>query len=139
MRVLIDTNVLLDAVARREPFSQNADKIIELCRQEKILGMIAAHTVVNAFYILRKNFSVAELKELFLSLCEFIYVEPVDIAKIIQALQDDNFSDFEDSLQEKCAANFSANYIITRDLKDYRQSAVPAITPEDFLEIFNQQ
>ena len=74
IRILIDTNVLIDSIARREPFCIYSDKIIDFCKQEIISGTIAGHSVLNAMYILRKNFSLPELKELFLSICEFLYV-----------------------------------------------------------------
>ena len=70
MLILIDTNVLLDVIARREPHVVFSEKVIDLCRQEIINGAIAGHSVLNAMYVLRKNFTLAERKEIFLSLCE---------------------------------------------------------------------
>ena len=108
MLILIDTNVLLDVIARREPYVIFSEKVIDLCRQEIINGAIAGHSVLNAMYVLRKNFTLEERKEIFLSLCEFLYVESVDFGKIIQALKDDDFSDFEDCLQMQCALSLRA-------------------------------
>lgn len=139
MLILIDTNVLLDVIARREPHVIFSEKVIDLCRQEIINGAIAGHSVLNAMYVLRKNFTLAERKEIFLSLCEFLYVESVDFGKIIQALKDDNFSDFEDCLQTQCALNLRADYIVTRNVKDFVASEIPAVTPEEFLKIFEEQ
>lgn len=138
MLILIDTNVLIDFIAKREPFYIFSEKIIDLCRQEIIDGAIAGHSVLNAMYILRKNFSLSELKAIFLNLCEFLYIEPVDFEKILSALKDDNFSDFEDCVQMQCALNFRADYIVTRDIKDFRGSEIPAITPEDFCKILSE-
>ena len=135
MLILIDTNVLIDFIAKREPFYIFSEKVIDFCRQEIIDGAIAGHSVLNAMYILRKNFSLSELKAIFLNLCEFLYIEPVDFEKILSALKDDNFSDFEDCVQMQCALNFRANYIVTRDIKDFRGSEIPAVTPEDFCRI----
>ena len=135
MLILIDTNVLIDFIAKREPFYVFSEKIIDFCRQEIIDGAIAGHSVLNAMYILRKNFSLSELKAIFLNLCEFLYIEPVDFEKILSALKDDNFSDFEDCVQMQCALNFRADYIVTRDIKDFRGSEIPAVTPEDFCRI----
>lgn len=135
MLILIDTNVLIDFIAKREPFYIFSEKVIDFCRQEIIDGAIAGHSVLNAMYILRKDFSLSELKAIFLNLCEFIYIEPVDFEKILSALKDDNFSDFEDCVQMQCALNFRADYIVTRDIKDFRGSEIPAITPEDFCKI----
>lgn len=139
MLILIDTNVLLDVIARREPYVIFSEKIIDLCRQEIINGAIAGHSVLNAMYVLRKNFTLEERKEIFLSLCEFLYVESVDFGKIIQALKDDNFSDFEDCLQMQCALSLRADYIVTRNVKDFAASEIPAVTPEEFLKILEEQ
>ena len=139
MLILIDTNVLLDVIARREPYVIFSEKIIDLCRQEIINGAIAGHSVLNAMYVLRKHFTLKERKEIFLSLCEFLYVESVDFKKIIQALKDDNFSDFEDCLQTQCALSLRADYIVTRNVKDFAASEIPAVTPEDFFNILEAQ
>lgn len=139
MLILIDTNVLLDVIARREPHVTFSEKVIDLCRQEIISGAIAGHSVLNAMYVLRKNFALEERKEIFLSLCEFLYVESIDFGKIIQALKDDNFSDFEDCLQMQCALSLRADYIVTRNVKDFTASEIPAVTPEDFLKILEER
>lgn len=139
MLILIDTNVLLDVIARREPYVIFSEKVIDLCRQEVINGAIAGHSVLNAMYVLRKNFTLTERKEIFLSLCEFLYVESVDFGKIIQALKDDDFSDFEDCLQMQCALSLHADYIVTRNVKDFAASEIPAVTPEEFLKILEEQ
>ena len=139
MLILIDTNVLLDVIARREPYVVFSEKVIDLCRQEIINGAIAGHSVLNAMYVLRKNFTLTERKEIFLSLCEFLYVESIDFGKIIQALKDDDFSDFEDCLQMQCALSLRADYIITRNIKDFTASEIPAVTPEDFFNILEEQ
>ena len=139
MLILIDTNVLLDVIARREPYVIFSEKVIDLCRQEIINGAIAGHSVLNAMYVLRKNFTLEERKEIFLSLCEFLYVESVDFGKIVQALKDDDFSDFEDCLQMQCALSLRADYIVTRNVKDFAASEIPAVTPEEFLKILEEQ
>ena len=139
MLILIDTNVLLDVIARREPYVIFSEKVIDLCRQEIINGAIAGHSVLNAMYVLRKNFTLTERKEIFLSLCEFLYVESVDFGKIVQALKDDDFSDFEDCLQMQCALSLHADYIVTRNVKDFAASEIPAITPEKFLKLLEEQ
>ena len=75
---------------------------------------------------------MTELKEIFLSLCEFLYVESVDFGKIIQAF-------FEDCLQMQCALSLRADYIVTRNVKDFAASEIPAVTPEEFLNILEEQ
>ena len=135
MRVLIDTNILLDALLGREPHFDNADKIIKLCADKKIEGFMAAHSIPNIFYILRKDMSEESRREVLLNLCDILMVASIDFNKIISALQNKDFSDLEDCLQSICAKDVKANYIITRNIKDFTSSEVPAILPEDFLAL----
>ncbi len=103
MRILVDTNILLDAMIGREPFYQNADTILHLCASKKIEGYIAAHSIPNMFYILRKNYSEEDRRAILLGLCQILRVEGIDTEKICSALQNSAFSDFEDCLQAECA------------------------------------
>ena len=135
MRVLIDTNILLDALLGREPYFDNADKIIKLCADKKIVGFMAAHSIPNIFYILRKDMPEENRREVLLTLCNILMVEGIDSIKLMSALRNKEFSDLEDCLQSICAKNVKADYIITRNIKDFTNSEVPAILPEDFLKI----
>ena len=135
MRVLVDTNILLDALLGREPYFDNADKIIKLCADKKIVGFMAAHSIPNIFYILRKDMLEENRREVLLTLCNILMVEGIDSIKLMSALRNKEFSDLEDCLQSICAKNVKADYIITRNIKDFTNSEVPAILPEDFLKI----
>ena len=136
MNVLIDTNILLDFIQHRENFS-DSEIIIKLCASGDINGFMAAHSVPNMFYILRKNFTDEERREILLSLVELIPVASIDQTKIIAALNQKTFLDFEDCLQTECAKVVKADYIITRNVKDYEESKVKAITAADFLKLNN--
>ncbi|MDE6128220.1 MAG: PIN domain-containing protein, partial [Lachnospiraceae bacterium] len=70
MVVLIDTNIIVDFLMKREPYAEEAIKIVELCNQKKVSGCIAAHTISNLFYILRKEFSVLQRREVLGALCK---------------------------------------------------------------------
>lgn len=133
MRVLIDTNVILDALTGRQPYFENADKIIKICADKKVEGYLAAHSISNIFYILRKDMSVDERKSALMNLCEILTVEGVDSAKVVSALKNERFSDLEDGLQDECANAVDADYIVTRNIKDFRNSTVEAILPEELL------
>lgn len=134
MRVLLDTNILIDYISERKPFTENARTILMLCMEKKVDGCIAAHSVMNAFYILRKEMSVAERRSFLLDICRFLTVVGIDKTKIVSALENEDFSDVEDRLQVECADEFSAEYIITRNIKDFSGSEIPAIQPDDFLK-----
>jgi predicted nucleic acid-binding protein len=96
---------------------------------------MAAHSITNIFYILRKKLSPEERKEILLSLCDILTVSGVDHAKLLEALQSNTVDDIEDCLQMNCAKAVGADYIITRDLEDFVQSPIPAISPENFLTL----
>ena len=136
MRILGDTNVLRDYVLLREPFAQDARKIIDYCRREIIDGVIAAHSVADMFYILRKNISVDERRRSLLRLCDIFQVEAIDKDKLKRALINEDFSDFEDCLQMECALSFEADCIVTRNVGDYTASKVPCIDPKNFCAMF---
>lgn len=134
--MLIDTNVILDNLLEREPNTECAEKIFGFCATGRLKGYVAAHSILDAFYIMRKHFSIAERCETLLKVCEIVSIVSVDERKIVDALKYDDFRDFEDCVVAKCAESCNADYIITRNVKDFAESGVPAITAEDFLNKF---
>ena len=132
-RILIDTNVLLDYLLTREPYYENAKKIVSACVERKISGCIAAHSISNIFFILRKDYSAEERRKLLISLCKIFDVEGIDRETLLAGLQNKDFVDFEDCLQMECAKSYGAKYIVTRNVADYATSEVVAITPEEYL------
>ena len=88
MKILIDTNVLIDFLTKRNPlFYQSAGNIINSCFSGSIQGYIAAHTVMNSFYVLRKNYNLNQLKNIFSSLSRRIKIVSVDNNKILPILK----------------------------------------------------
>jgi predicted nucleic acid-binding protein len=134
MVVLIDTNIILDHLISRAPYGDIAGTIFQYCFQGKCSGYVAAHSITNIFYILRKQFSPAERKRLLLGLCDFIEVVGVQKLQLIDALNNETFGDLEDCLQTECAKAVNADYIITRNINDFTYSSIPVILPEDFLK-----
>ena len=132
-KILIDTNVLLDYLLEREPFVEEAKEIIRACTDGKVKGCIAAHSIPNMFFILRKDFDEKERREILLNLCKIFDVEGIDKVKIVSGLENGKFSDFEDCLQMECAKSYEADYIVTRNISDYDSSEIKAILPKDYL------
>lgn len=133
-KILIDTNVLLDYLLTREPFYEDARKVILACAEGKIKGCIAAHSIPNMFFILRKDYDAKERREILFNLCSIFDVEGIDKNKLLAGLQNEDFSDFEDCLQMECAKAYGAEYIITRNIADYKISEVKAVLPKDYLK-----
>ena len=134
-KILIDTNVLIDYLLEREPFFEDAKKVILSCTNGETKGCIAAHSLSNMFFILRKDYDAKERREVLLNLCKIFDVEGIDKAKLISGLQNENFSDFEDCLQMECAKSYEADYIVTRNVSDYATSEIKAILPKDYIEL----
>ncbi len=134
MVVLVDTNIIIDALANREPYADNAKKILEKCAAREVTGILAAHSIPNMFYIFRKNFSQDERRFLLKNLCNIFKISDLNAKKILAALENEKFVDFEDCLQEECAVESMADYIVTRNPADFANSRVKVILPEKFLE-----
>lgn len=134
MVVLVDTNIIIDALANREPYADNAKKILEKCAAREVTGILAAHSIPNMFYILRKNFSQDERRFLLKNLCNIFKISDLNAKKILAALENEKFVDFEDCLQEECAVESMADYIVTRNPADFANSRVKVILPEEFLK-----
>lgn len=134
MLVLIDTNIVLDILEKRLPFYESSNDVLSLCASKKIKGCIALHSVSNIFYILRKRYSVEDRRRLLLGILNFLQIANASHENVRHALERNDFPDFEDCLQDECASQNHADYIITRNIDDFLNSNIPAITPSDFLK-----
>lgn len=136
MVVLIDTNVLLNYLTNREDaYLKHSVKIVEMCARGECTGYIAFHTLSTLWYVLRKR-SAAERRQNLRDICEIFQVASASQGEILSAIDQDSFEDFEDCLQDKCAKEVGADYIITCNIKDFDNSEVSAVNPQMFLELF---
>ena len=106
-----------------------------MCAKRQVTGIMAAHSIPNLFYILRKDFSQEERRALLRNLCRIFHISDLNAKKILAALDNDEFLDFEDCLQEECAVEESADFIVTRNPDDYMKSRVKVLQPDEFLKI----
>jgi len=135
MVILIDTNVALDFLTVRQPFYHSAKAILQACASDKIQGYIAFHSLPNIFYILRKSYSDEDRRSMLKNLCLVLQVTGASHDRVCDAISRGEFSDFEDCLQMECAKSFGAEYIVTRNINDYKISKIKAILPKDYLEM----
>ena len=133
MKVLIDTNVIIDFLASRNPFFDDSNMIIQLCSVNKVHGFVAAHTIMNVFYILRKEYDLETRRIMLSKLMTMVDVVEIGADKILSAIRRNDFKDMEDCLQDECALSCGADFIITRNIKDFDKSKTKDITPNDFL------
>jgi predicted nucleic acid-binding protein len=135
--ILIDTDVILDFFFDREPFSDNAAIILSYCELNKLKGFITPVICSNVYYLLRRTSKHEKVIERLSQLLTFIDVLQMDREIVLEALNS-KFKDFEDALQ-----NFSAvksgniDAIITRNVKDFTNSRIGVLTPDNFLKTFN--
>lgn len=132
MVILIDTNVIIDFLTTREPYFDASSKVIAKCADGELTGFIAFHSIPNLWYIFRKVPDDKRRKWL-IDICEFLTVVGVNHDEVLRAIRMKDFKDFEDCLQDRCAKDIGAKYIITRNVADFINSEVPAMSPEDFL------
>ena len=133
--VLIDTNVLLNYITgRSDPFSQESAEIVKMCACGDVTGYISFHSLPTLWYILRK-WDDAERRQSLKDICEIFSIATASSRDVIDAIETVEFTDFEDCLQDKCAKDVDADYIITCNISDFTHSEVPAITPGQFLDM----
>lgn len=132
MRLLIDTNVILDVAFQRPAFVRAGSAVVKLC-QSQHQGWIAWHTLSNAFYLVRQHTKSSTVTMQFCQhLLSWASVSTVGHGDAIRAVSL-GFSDVEDAMQAASAEACNADYIITRNTRDFAASPVPALTPDDFL------
>jgi predicted nucleic acid-binding protein len=139
MNVLIDTNVVLDQLLKREPFYENAKRIHLLSEKGYINSYISASAVTDIYYIANKELNDKDIVvKLLENLLKTTNVAAVTETGIHEALQL-KWDDFEDAVQYVAGKSISAEYIVTRNAKDFTDSLIDVISPEAFLEKITSQ
>jgi len=131
-RLFLDTNVVLDLLGEREPFYVPAARIATLADKGNIRLVVSALTYATVFYIL-SGFEDKETVREKLRKFKVLAVTSDLTDKIIDKGLSSGFSDFEDSLQYHCAISMNCNIIITRNPKDFKESLIPVMTPDEYL------
>ena len=135
MNLLIDTNVIMDILGKREPFFQDSYAALRKAIKAETECLLSVSAVTDIFYMLRKSLHSAEqAKEQIEQLSQFVTFADVQGMDIQTALMR-NMSDFEDAVVDAVAERNGSGYILTRNVKDFSESTIPAITPTDFLNI----
>lgn len=135
MKILIDSDVCLDSITDRYPFSQDATRLLQLAEDNKVDAILSAESFSNMFYILRKLSSSKDAIVLLKKLRSIVNVGQVTQSVIDEAL-DSGWNDFEDAIQYNCAVIENCDFIISRNLPDFKQATLPVFTPPDFLKKF---
>ena len=135
MRIMIDTNVFLDVLTRREPFYAASRQVLELCEKGLVQGFLTASSVTDIYYLIHRHLHNTEQSYQALGAV-------LKIAKVLPVTNEDVLSaylqhspDFEDCLLATCAQVNRCDMIVTRNVKDFAGLGIPAMTPDEFLRI----
>ena len=132
MKVLIDTNIILDVLCNRKEFIEDSLRVFKYCETNRISGSISALSIPNIVYIMRKELDNNRIKEILTTLTSIFTVVDLRQTDLMKAA-DLDFDDYEDAVQSICASKEKASYIVTRNIKDFKNSSVPAIKPSELL------
>lgn len=134
--IFIDTDVIIDFISDRKPFSGEAARIFNLIDNKKVKGYTSALSFSNLYYVLSRYASHKKVITLLNELSELLSILKVD-NDIIKAALASEFRDFEDAIQHYTALEHKRiSVIITRNVKVYKKSSLPVMTPETFLKTY---
>ena len=136
MRLMIDTNILLDVLIRRENFYDNSKAVLSLCENHIIQGLVPASAVMDIFYIARKALgSTEDTYRVISSILNIVRILTVTNDDVLTAFQV-RAKDFEDCLMATCARSNRCDGIVTRNKKDFLTFGVTLYSPEELLQLF---
>ncbi len=133
MDLMLDTNIVLDHIANRKPFAELSRRVCLLGITGEATAYISANMITDIIYLLRKTHGSLEAQRIVEEDLDFLQVVGVSSADIAKALSM-KWNDFEDCLVACCAQKIGADFIITRNSKDFARSPVTALTPEELFE-----
>ena len=133
MKIMCDTNVILDVLLEREPFVEDSFKILSLCEEHRLEGFVSASSITDIYYLVRKYTHSTELAYKAVGkLLEIVKVCSVTNNDVLTAFQR-KAKDFEDCLMATCAKSIRCNCIVKQKKKDFEEFDIPFLTPSEFL------
>lgn len=132
-RIFLDTNILVDLIADRKPFSKHAISIFNYAESKKIELFTSSHSIATAYYMLKKYVDEKKLRGILLDLCDYLTIIPVDEDVLMKGLRS-KYKDFEDSIQIYCSSKIEKiDCIVTRNVKGFKGSEIPAYAPDEIV------
>ena len=130
-KIFLDTNILVDLLADRKPFSKYAVEIFIASENKKIKLFTSSHSIATAYYLLKKHKDDNSLRKTLLGLFEYVTIIPVDTEVLLKGLRSKQ-KDFEDAIQIYCATNVDKiDCIVTRNVKDFKGCEILVLTPDE--------
>ena len=136
LQVLFDLNIILDVLQEREGFYDFSARLLAYAENDIIQGWLAAHSVTTLFYLIAKHKSPEHARVTLTSLLQFLKIAPVDQDTIEQALSLP-YRDSEDAVQMMAAVRIRADYLLTRDIRDYQPAPMAVVQPVELLAILS--
>jgi len=134
-KVFVDTNILVDLIAERKPFSKFAVQIFSKAEDGKIKLYTSSHSIATTHYLLKKYVDEKKLREILYDILDYLNVIGIDQDVIKKGLKSKH-KDFEDGLQIICAYSIEKlEYIVTRNVKGFKGSEIPILTPEELAKL----
>jgi predicted nucleic acid-binding protein len=133
-KIFVDTDIIYDMLATREPHYQAAAKLFTLSDEGKIQIFISALTIANIHYLISKQLSSTQAKQIIRKFRLLVHIVPLN-EKIIDLALNSDFSDFEDAIQYYCALENDIELLLTRNLKDYKKAQISVMTAQDFINL----
>ena len=131
MVLMIDTNILLDVLQLRVPHFEDSLTIWGLCDDEAVSGCVSAMSLVNISYVMRKELTPDRMQEIYMSLTSAFKI--IDLRESdLETAAEMKWRDFEDAVISAVSERINADYIITRNTKDFENSKVEALTPAEY-------
>jgi predicted nucleic acid-binding protein len=130
-RVFVDTNIIIDLIADRKPFSRHAIEIFNRAEEKRIRLFTSSHSIATTHYLLKKYLDEKTLRDVLYNLLDYLTVTPVDLDVLKKGLRS-NHKDFEDAIQILCASKVEKiDCIVTRNIKDFKNSEILVLTPDE--------
>lgn len=134
MKVLIDVNVVLDVLLAREPWAGDSARLLDAAERKAITGYVAGHTITTAYYIVARAAGAKKAATAVTDLLRLVRIVPIEAADFAQALVF-GMTDFEDAIQAAAAAKVGADFVATRNERDFRRSPTKARSPSELLTL----
>ena len=132
--ILVDTNIVLDLLAKRDDFFVDAQKIFTLSDKNKVKLYVSSLTFANTYYILSQQLKIGDVRKILRKFKILVDVLSMD-DKVTDLSLESDFKDFEDAIQYNTAIENCIDIIITRNLKDFKTAKIPVFTAKEYLKL----
>jgi predicted nucleic acid-binding protein len=133
-KVFVDTDIIYDLLAKRDPFYLAAARLFTLADEGRVQIFISALSLANIHYLLSKQKSANEAKQILRKFKILVYITPLN-EKLIDLALNSEFTDFEDAIQYFSALQNDIEVLLTRNLKDYKKAKISVLTAQDFINL----